>query len=125
MNTKIVFLGIALSIFTGLNVYAESFQYTCNPASDNSLQDKVTVVTQGSEALINGKRFTLDANYRPQAANTGYARYIGDTSDFGDDGYFVEVLLKKDLFKGAQTSSIKIRARGEGFFNNYYSCFHQ
>jgi len=125
-NANVVLFGIVISALTGLASHAASFQYICNPANDNTLKDKITIIAQGEVAMVNGKKFTLDTQYRPQAANVGYNRYLGDTSIIADeDGYNVEVLIKKNMSEGVQKSSIKIRARGDDFFNNYYSCFIQ
>ena len=82
--------------------------------------DEIGTIQDKTETEVH--KLTRDWDYKPRYSKV-YARYNVKDDDFlNGDGYAVELLLKKSMINGSKTGGMKIFARGEGFFNDYFSC---
>lgn len=105
-----------------VTVGAQAAQYQCYPKDEDLEQQWVTV--SGSRARFEGVWLTRDPSYKPRL-NKDYYRYDGYRGIFNNDGYGVDILIHKDMVKGARKSSLKVIARGEGYFNYYFNCYRR
>ena len=103
-----------------------SFKYECVVAKgDDGVTtdgDPLEIKMTGNEmttSLTGTDQLTLNENYVPRAANKGYVEFAG--ASIADAGA-VEVLVTKAMLKGAKTGKAKIRARGEGFEKEAFTC---
>jgi hypothetical protein len=105
------------------NVYDCSYVSGDDPgASSTTLtvnSKDAAVVQDGTDA-----KGEINEDYKPHTGDENYVEYTGFDALNGD-GYQVELLAAKQLLKGAKKGTMKIRARGEGYFNTVYSCVRQ
>ncbi len=97
-----------------------SFKYECYP-TDTAMNKESLVVTPRTITL-SGHKLHLDSKFKPRI-NKDYNRYTGDTSFLTSESYEIMVLVNKSAIKGVNKTSMKIMARGEGFFNTFYNCW--
>ena len=129
-TTRIFFLLTCLTSLSQIATASTSSEYLCQPAADNSNSDtytihlsgkKMTMITEGDSSKHS---LSLDPTYAPRL-NKSFSRYRvegDDTFLTGGESYDVGVLVSRAIIDGEGKGSMKIQARGEGFFNDHFSC---
>ena len=124
-----MFKSISLIAFVSLSVSSAfaSTDYKCKAAKDNSNTDevKITVISPTEVKVNDADEGKLDSTYKPRSNNTNYVRMNGNYPTLGDgkEGYSVTLLVSKSMMFNEKSGSIKIFASGEGFFNDYFTCY--
>ncbi len=118
---RILSLALMGVLFAGTTAFASN-RYQCYPKDQSGDLATLWLVINGNRATLEGHKVSLDATYKPRL-NKDYVRFEGDTGWLNPDGYQIDLLVHKILLKGATKGSMKVMARGEGFFNDFYNCY--
>lgn len=124
-----MFKSISLMVLVSLSMSSAfaSTDYKCKAAKDNSNTNdvKITVVSATEVKVNDADKATLDSTYKPKANNVNYVRMNGNFKSLGDgnDGYSVTLLVSKSMMSGGKSGTIKVFASGEGFFNDFFTCY--
>jgi len=93
---------------------------------DAAFGEQMELELEGEAAIIekNGRRYQgrLDSTYRPRT-HKNFVRYIGFAGF--DEECGTEVLVEKQVLAGARYATMKVQARGEGYFSACYRCTRQ
>jgi hypothetical protein len=126
------FVLLALSLVS-TSSFAATYSYTCFPAknNDNGYSEVLTMKISPKKVTVIGKEMGTESgdvnpNYRPQKANVNMVQYlgIGAGDEYSSELMAEDVLLEggKKLKNGGYGGSMKMRARGEGYFFGSYLC---
>ncbi len=116
----------ALALFLGHSALGAPYIYRCYPdLSGGGTAEEMTVkILNAGQATIEGHKVHLDPTYKPRK-NKNYVRFDGDVDWLNADGYEIDLLFHRQMIAGASKTSIKVMARGEGFYNDFYNCYRR
>jgi hypothetical protein len=117
---------LALSLVSALAASASfaATTYSCTAVGPDQADD-LTLTVAGNKVYgeTSGEKATgtLNKDYSPRAGDEDYVEYTGLDALEGDEG-ITELLVSKEMLKGAEKGYVKLRARGEGYVNTVYKC---
>jgi hypothetical protein len=118
---------LALSLVSALAAsasFATTTSYSCTALGPDQADD-LTLTVAGNKVYgeIDGTKATgtLNKDYSPRTGDEDYVEYTGLDALEGDEGV-TELLVAKEMLKGADEGYVKLRARGEGYDNTKYKC---
>jgi len=114
-----------VALFLANSAFALPFVYQCYPTEESGTAEKMNVlIKSATTATIEGHHVRLDPKYKPKK-NLSYVRFDGDVDWLNADGWTVDLLFNRTMLKGVTRTSMKVMARGESFYNDYYNCWRR
>jgi hypothetical protein len=123
MNKTILALSLGSALAASTS-FAAATTYSCKALGSDQVDD-LTLTVAGNKVYgeVDGTKATgiLNKDYSPRTGDEDYVEYAGLDALEGDEGV-TELLVAKEMLKGADEGYVKLRARGEGYDNTKYEC---